>query len=156
MDYCPFPTYLYDQCFTLVTNHQSLRWFMKLDKLNRKFARWALLLQEYNFEVVHRVRTTDVDADRLSCNPSPSDENLTETRWHGDYDQEAVPSWCAAAYLTLFFGATVEVLIQGSDDETDQPQVIANIWEDLPILHKLQQRIFPSSTSAMKRDRIGH
>ena len=84
------------------------------------------------------------------------DEDLTKARWHGDYDRKAILGWHALAYLTLFFGPVVEVSIQGSDDEIDRPQTIANIWEDLPVLHKFQQGTFFSSTSAMEKDRIGH
>jgi transposase InsO family protein len=60
------------------------------------------------------------------------------------------------AYLTLFSGSVAEVPIHGSDDETDRPQAIVDIWEDLPVLHKLQQGTYPLSISAMERDRIGH
>jgi hypothetical protein len=151
-----FRPYLYGQRFTLVIEHQSLRWLMESDKLTGKLARWALLFQEYDFEVVHRARITNLDADGLSCNPSPSNEDLTRARWYEDCDREAVPGWHAAAYLTLFSSAIVEVPIQGSDDETDRPQAIADIWEDLFVLHKLQQGTFSLSTSAMERDRIGH
>ena len=56
---------------------------------------------------------------KLSCNPSPSDDGLIRARCHGDCDQEAVPCWHAVAYLTLFFGVVVEVLIHGSHDEID-------------------------------------
>ena len=101
----------YGQCFTLVTDHQPLRWIMESDKLTSKFARWVLLLQEYDFEVVHRVGNTNLDADGFSCNPSPLDEDLTGVRWHGDCDREAVRGWHATTYLTLFSGAAVEVLI---------------------------------------------
>ena len=90
------------------------------------------------------------------ANPSPSDEDLTEARWHGDCDREKVPGWHAAVYLTLFSSAAVEVPIHGSDDETDRPQVIWDIWKDLPVLHKLQHGTFLLCTSAIKRDRIGH
>ena len=84
--------------------------------------------------MVHRAAITNLDAYGLSRNSSPSDEDLIGARWHGDCNQEAVPGWHAAAYLTLFSGAAVEVPIQGSDDKTDRPQAIADIWEDLPIL----------------------
>ena len=87
---------------------------MELDKLTGKLA-------------VHRAGITNVDADGLSRNPSPSDEDLTGARWHGDCDREAVTSWHMIAYLNLFSGATVEVPIQGSNDETDRPQAIADI-----------------------------
>ena len=151
-----FEPYLYGQRFTLVIDHQSLRWLMESDKLTSKLAIWALLLQEYDFEVVHRAGITNMDADRRSRNPSPSDEDLTGAKWHGDCDREAVPGWHTAVYLTLFSSTVLEVPIRGSDDETDRPQAIADIWEDLPVLHKLQQGTFPLSTSAIKKDRTGH
>ena len=56
----------------------------------------------------------------------------------------------------MFFGVVVKVSIQGSNDKTNRPQAIADIWEDLPVLQKLQHGTFPSSTSAMKINRIGH
>jgi hypothetical protein len=37
-----------------VTDHQPLKWLMELDKLTGKLARWALMLMEYDFKVVHR------------------------------------------------------------------------------------------------------
>jgi hypothetical protein len=79
-----FRPYLYGQKFTLVTDHQPLKWLMELDKLTGKLARWVLLLQEYDFEVVHRAGIANLDADGLSRNPSASDEDLTGASWHGD------------------------------------------------------------------------
>ena len=122
---------------------------MESDKLIGKLVMWILLLQEYDFEVIHRAGITNLDADRLSRNPNYLDENLIGARWHGDCDREAVPSWHASAYLTLFSTTTVEILILGSDNETNRPQINANIWEDLPILHKLQQGTFPLPISAI-------
>ena len=45
--------YLHGQCFTLVTDHQPLKWLMESNKLTSKLTKLALLLQEYDFEVVH-------------------------------------------------------------------------------------------------------
>jgi len=67
-----FRSYLYGQQFTLVTNHQLLKWLMESNKLISKLARWALLLQEYDFEVVQWVGITNLDANILSCNLSSS------------------------------------------------------------------------------------
>ena len=46
-----------------MTDHQPLKWLMELDKLTSKLARWALLLQKYNFEVVHSAGTSNLDVD---------------------------------------------------------------------------------------------
>ena len=70
---------------------------------------------------MHRAGITNLDVDGLSPNLSPSNEDFTGARLYGDCDREAVPSWHAAIYLTLFFGMAVEVSIRGSDDKTDRP-----------------------------------
>jgi len=93
-----FRPYLYGQSFTLVTDHQPLKWLMESDKLTGKLARWALLLQEYDFQVVHKAGLQNLDADGLSRNPSLVEEDLTGARWHGTSDQEAVPGWHASSY----------------------------------------------------------
>ena len=144
MGYCPFPAISLWSALTWVIDHQPLRWLMESDKLTGKLTRWALLLQDYDFEVVHHVGITNLDADGLLRNPSPSDEDLIGAMWYRYYDREAVPSWHVAVYLTLFCGAAIEVPMQGLDDETNRPQAIADIWEDLPVLHKLQQKTFHS------------
>ena len=67
-----------------------------------------------------------------------------------------VLGWHAVAYLIFYVGVSFEVLIHGLDDGIDRPQTIADIWEDLLILHKLQHGTFPLSILAMERDMIGH
>jgi hypothetical protein len=42
---------------------------MEFDKLIGKLARWALILQEYDFQVVHKLEVTNLDVDGLSQNP---------------------------------------------------------------------------------------
>jgi hypothetical protein len=39
-----FRCYLFGTQFTLVTNHQPLKWLMESNKLTRKLAWWALIL----------------------------------------------------------------------------------------------------------------
>jgi hypothetical protein len=84
-----------------MTDHLPLKWLMKSDKLAGKLARWTLLLQEYDFKVVHRAGIANLDVDGLSRNPSSSDEDLTGARWHGDCDREAMLDWHVATYLTM-------------------------------------------------------
>ena len=49
---------------------------MESDKLTAKLAIWALLLHEYDFEVVDHARITSLDTDGLSRNPIPTYESL--------------------------------------------------------------------------------
>ncbi len=49
-----FRPYLYGTEFTLYIDHQPIKWLMTNDKLTSKLACWALILQEYEFKVIHR------------------------------------------------------------------------------------------------------
>jgi hypothetical protein len=74
---------------------------MESDKLTRKLARWVLILQEYDFQVVHKLGVTNLDVDGLSRNPCTNQEDNTGARWHGKVDEEMVPGWHASAFLWL-------------------------------------------------------
>jgi hypothetical protein len=74
---------------------------MEFDKLTRKLARWALILQEYDFHVVHKPGVANLDADGLSQNPCTNQEDNTRVRWHGEVDEEMVPGWHALTFLCL-------------------------------------------------------
>jgi hypothetical protein len=63
---------------------------MESYKLTGKLARWALILQEYDFQVVHRPRVANLDVNGLSRNPCTSHEDDTGARWHGKVDEEMV------------------------------------------------------------------
>jgi hypothetical protein len=96
-----FKCYLFNKQFTLVIDHQPFKWLMEFDKLTGKFARWAFNLKEYDFQVVHRPRVVNLDADGLGRNPCISQEDNTGVRWHGEVDEEMVPGWHASAFLCL-------------------------------------------------------
>jgi hypothetical protein len=64
-----FRCYLFGTQFTFVIDHQLLKWLMEFDKLTGKLARWAFILHEYDFQVVHRFGVANLDADGLSRNP---------------------------------------------------------------------------------------
>ena len=55
----------------------------------------------------------------------------TSLEWHGDCDQEAILGWQAAPYLTLSF-VVMQIMLHGSNDETDQPQTIVGIVSPKP------------------------
>jgi len=62
-----FMCYLFGTQFTLVIDHQLFKWLMESDKLTGN-----LILQEYDFSVVHRPKVANLDADGLSQNPCTS------------------------------------------------------------------------------------
>jgi hypothetical protein len=61
-----FKCYLFSTQFTLVTDHQPFKWLMESNKLTGKLAQWVLILQEYDFQVVHRPRVANLDANGLN------------------------------------------------------------------------------------------
>ncbi|CAI5476226.1 unnamed protein product [Closterium sp. Yama58-4] len=64
-----FRVYLQGRKFTLVTDHQPLLWLMQTPDLTGRNARWAMKLQEYDFEIRHRPGKTMQHVDGLSRNP---------------------------------------------------------------------------------------
>ena len=67
-----FQPYLHDRKFVVFTDHSSLRWLMNVKYANGRLARWALLLQQYNFEIIHRPGCQNGNADALSRRPYPT------------------------------------------------------------------------------------
>jgi hypothetical protein len=84
-----------------VIDHQPLKWLMESDKLTGKLARWALMLMEYDFKVVHRAGLVNMDADGLSRNPIPSQADATGARWHVEEGEDSLPRWHCFAFLCL-------------------------------------------------------
>ncbi len=58
--------YLIGKKFTVQTDHRSLIWLNKLKEKNNRLARWSLILQQYDFTVVHRAGSANGNADALS------------------------------------------------------------------------------------------
>jgi hypothetical protein len=55
-----------DEITEVLTDHQNLTFFRKLQNLNRRQARWIMDLQEYNFTIKHRPGKANTKADLLS------------------------------------------------------------------------------------------
>lgn len=61
--------YLEGYEFTVVTDHLSLKWLLKLENPKGRLARWIMALQQYKFSVEYRKGSMNVVPDTLSREP---------------------------------------------------------------------------------------
>jgi hypothetical protein len=156
-----FRCYLFGTQFTLVIDHQPLKWLMKSDKLTRKLARWALILQEYDFQVVHKPGVANLDADGLSRNPCTSQEDNTQL-----VDEEMVPGWHASTFLCLLGvdssmeGHVTSYFSQRVDGQSLDPEVgdgsidHHDVHDDTLVLEFLRTSMVSGMVNAKERDRV--
>ena len=64
-------------------------------------------------------RGQNLDADGLSRNPSPLQEDLTRARWHDTSDQKVVSSWHALAYLAWMEGGSGQTMGNTRDGDAE-------------------------------------
>ena len=64
-----FQPYLCNRKFTVFSDHSSLRWLMNVKDATGRLARWALLLQQYDFDTIRRPGRENANADSLSRSP---------------------------------------------------------------------------------------
>jgi hypothetical protein len=55
--------------FTVITDHQFLRWLQKLESPSGRLGRWLFELQQYRFQIRYRRETLNKVADALSRQP---------------------------------------------------------------------------------------
>ena len=63
--------------FTVVTDHNNLRYFTKIQRLSERQMRWQIFLSRFNFELVYRPGSQAFRPDALSRRPQdmPKDRN---------------------------------------------------------------------------------
>jgi hypothetical protein len=80
--------YLHGRKFTLVTDHEPLKWLMHKPELTGQHARWAMMLTEFDFTLEHRPGVSHVNADILSRQPLPIVADFTGARLDGVWGTE--------------------------------------------------------------------
>lgn len=68
-----FRPYLEGYHFIALSDHQALKWLMKLQQPSGRLARWVLELQQHDFEIQYRKGSLNKVADALSRNPTPAE-----------------------------------------------------------------------------------
>jgi len=92
--------------FKIWTDHKNLKYFMKVQKLNRRQARWALYLLRFNFTLKHVPGSKIGKADSLSRRPDWKVEVEKDNE-----DQRLVkPEWPEVRKTE-----TVEIIVDGVD-----------------------------------------
>lgn len=61
-----FRPYIDGTRFTVITDHSALQWLHKMKDPHGRLARWAMKLQQFNFEIVHRPGKSNTVPDALS------------------------------------------------------------------------------------------
>jgi hypothetical protein len=115
---------------------------MTNDKLIGKLNHWALILQEYEFEVIHQLGITHQNADTMLRGPLTTSEDFSKAMQDFDQNLTLHVSY-AFSYLALLQCNLVEHLI-------------VDIWEDLDTLRFLQHGEYPPQVTLRHRDRIQH
>ena len=72
-----FHVYLAGQRFKVFTDHVALKWLMSIKQATGRLARWAVLLQGYDFEVCHKAGIRNEVADALSRRTYPERTDQT-------------------------------------------------------------------------------
>ncbi len=119
-----FRPYFYGTKFTLYTNHQPIKWLMTNDKFIGKLTHWALILQEYEFKVIHRPSITHQNADTISRKPLTTSKDFSKAKQN--FDQ--IPT------IHVFYAFNYPALLQCNLVE----HPIVDIWEDLDTLRFFQ------------------
>ena len=84
-----FRHYLLGRHFKLLTDHAPLQW-LSAQKMEGMLCRWALALQEYDFDIVYRKGSANTNADSLSrcaITLSTPDYHLRELQEAQENDQ---------------------------------------------------------------------
>ena len=61
-----FKPYVFGRKFEVITDHNPLCWLRMVKDTNHKLLRWSLMLEEYDFEVLHKSGKYHTNADSLS------------------------------------------------------------------------------------------
>ena len=64
-----FRPYLYGREFTLISDHEPLKWIDSVKPPVRRLIRWRTRLREYQYKFLHKPGRLNVNVDALSRNP---------------------------------------------------------------------------------------
>lgn len=84
---------IYLRKFTVITDHKSLKWLFTISDPTGRLCRWQLMLQDYDFEIIHRDGKKHQNSDMLSRLPLP---DTLDPAYDCDLDDKMVLTVTAA------------------------------------------------------------
>src|SRR5436190_4728634 len=75
-------SYLEGYSFTVITDHQSLKWLQRIESPTGRLARWLFELQQFDYDVKYRRGALNRVADALSRQPEVSAAQPIRCRWY--------------------------------------------------------------------------
>ncbi|XP_051155709.1 uncharacterized protein LOC127290372 [Leptopilina boulardi] len=73
-----FRPYIYGKKFTLVSDHEPLRWIDTIKDTGQRLIRWRLKLRDYDYEFQHKSGKLNTNADALSRNVYSDDKEISK------------------------------------------------------------------------------
>lgn len=89
-----FRQYLHGVHFTIVTDHEPLKWLLGKKDLHGQYGRWCMIMSDYDMDIVHRPGVSHCNADAFSRMPRDSSVDVSGARLDEDEDVEAVVAAC--------------------------------------------------------------
>ena len=108
-----FRHYLLGRPFVLHTDHAPLQW-LSAQKMEGMLCRWALAMQEYDFKIVYRKGTLNLNADALSRLPDPLCAATLTAPWY------SVSTLCTAQQDDLVVSKVLQARKQSNGRPTQK------------------------------------
>ena len=124
-----FRPYLANMPFTVYTDNVSVKWLKQIKNCQGRLGRWSLLLQGYNFEVIHKSSRSNANADGLSRRSYPTKEAE---------DMEE-PEVCSLSYEVTFCYPNDPADLQVQSIRAEPSKSSSNKERPAPNLQRLQQ-----------------
>ena len=98
-----YKEYLSHQKFTVYTDHQALKWLNFVKDTSTRLGRWAIHLQEYQFDIVHKAGRVHKNADVLSRRTYETDDTSNLYSQSVSSVQVSSPEGTSREYLNVNF-----------------------------------------------------
>ena len=131
-----FRHYILGRHFELVTDHRPLKW-LSAQKMEGRLCRWALALQEFDFEIRYRSGVENTNADVLSRKPVEGDITSPILQFRNDLDLKHIR---ASQKLDPLLSRIIRGISSDPEDyETfiHIPRRFSQIWKQLKVVDDL-------------------